>query len=398
MMYLFAAAPEPAKELVAEAQKIIPERWSWLHEKTIGGNELWRIIAFCLSVLVSYLLARLLRSMLTMAATRLEAARKLVLAKCLQSLAKSSVGVLLAFGLQAGMAFLYLPEIVSDMVSSVALSIALAFLAYCLVEVVDAWLLQVAEATPSHMRDMLAPLVGASLRMTIVLLAAVQIMTILSAKSVASVVAGLGVGGLAIGLAAQDTIKNVFGSIMLFGDRPFELGDEIIVDSLRGNVERVGLRSTQFRTGDGYLITMPNGDLANKAIVNVSRRRTIARNLTLPLSYDLSPEQAERAVAIVKEILADRKELPPLAPALVYLSDLTSTALTLSINYQVMPPIWAQYVAFNEWVNLEILRRFQAEDIRLAHPTQTIELRGGDKNASDNSVGDKKSENLPATD
>ncbi len=213
-------------------------------------------------------------------------------------------------------------------------------------------------------------------------------MMLWSDKPAASIVAGLGVGGLAIGLAAQDSIKNIFGSLMIFSDRPFELGDDIMIDTLRGNVERVGLRSTRLRTTDGFLITMPNSDLATKSIVNVSKRRSIVRNLNLPLSYAMGPEKIERAAAIVTEILADRKELPPLAPATVSISDLTATAVTLNVNYQVMPPIWDGYVKFNQWVHLEILRRFRDENIQLAYPTQTIELRSLDEQNRESPIGE----------
>jgi len=252
------------------------------------------------------------------------------------------------------------------------------YVAYSLVDVIDAWLGRISQSASSRMDEMLVPLVSTSVRATTAILASVQIMTIISDKPITSVIAGLGIGGLAIGLAAQDTIKNVFGSVMIFGDRPFELGDEIIVDAFRGNVEQVGMRSTRFRTGDGHLITIPNGELASKTIVNVSRRKGLIRNMNLPLSYDLPPEKAERAVALVKEILAGRAELDPHTPPQVFLSDLTATSMTLLVTYRFLPPDWWRFVAFNESVNLEILRRFQAEEIRLAYPAQTIYLRTDD--------------------
>jgi len=284
-----------------------------------------------------------------------------------------------------GMAFLSLhPAVssISDSITSVLVATAVGYVAYSMVDVVDTWLRRISQSASSRMDEMLVPLVRTSLRATIVILVIVQIMTIVSDKPVTSVIAGLGIGGLAIGLAAQDTIKNVFGSVMIFGDRPFELGDEIIVDAFRGNVEMVGIRSTRFRTGDGHLITIPNGELANKTIVNVSRRQALTRNLNLPLSYEMPPEKAERAVAIVKEILAGRPELNTQSPPQVFLSELTATSMTLLVNYLVSPPDWWRFVAFNEFVNLEILRRFRAEEIRLAYPTQTIHLRSDEAASS----------------
>lgn len=368
----------PPLPLAAEVLPVdLPEQLAWLNRVTIAGNELWRILALFLCLLFSLALGRLLRWLLIASAEPLDR-RQHLLAVGLRAFSRSSVYLVLALGLMAGMKFLNLHplvESISDTITSLLLTAAVGYVIYALVDVVDAWLDQIARSNTSRMDEMLSPLVRTSLRATIVIMVFVQMITIVSEKPVASVIAGLGVGGLAIGLAAQDTIKNVFGSLMIFGDRPFELGDEIIVDAFRGNVERVGLRSTRFRTGDGYLVTMPNGELASKTIVNVSRRPTLTRNLNLPLSYDLPPEKAERAVAIVKEILRGRQEIPPLSPAQVFLSELTNTSMTLAISYQVSPPDWWTFVAFNESVNLEILRRFRAEDIYLAYPTQTVHLR-----------------------
>lgn len=368
----------PSPPFAAEVLPVdLPEHLAWLNRVTLAGNELWRILALFLCLLFSLALGRLLRWLLCMFAQPVDR-RQHLLAVGLRALGRSCVYLMLTLGLMAGMKFLDLHpmvESISDTITSLLLTAAIGYVIYALVDVVDAWLDQIAHSTTSRMDEMLAPLIRTSLRATIVIMVIVQMTTIISEKPLTSVIAGLGVGGLAIGLAAQDTIKNVFGSLMIFGDRPFELGDEIIVDTFRGNVERVGLRSTRFRTGDGYLVTMPNGELANKTIVNVSRRPGLSRNLNLPLSYDLPPEKAERAAAIVKEILHDRKELSLLSPPQVFLSDLTNTAMTLAISYQVSPPDWWRFVAFNESVNLEILRRFRAEDIQLAYPTQTVHLR-----------------------
>lgn len=355
----------------------LPEQLAWLNRVTIAGNELWRILALFVCLLVALIAGRVLRWLLIVSAAPLDKRQPLV-AVGLRALARSCGYLLVALGLMAGMQFIRMHptvESISDTVTSLLVAAAAGYVVYALVDVVDAWLDRIARSNASRMDAMLAPLVRGSLRATIVIMVVVQMTTIVSEKPVTSVLAGLGVGGLAIGLAAQDTIKNLFGSMMIFGDRPFELGDEIIVDTFRGNVERVGLRSTRFRTGDGYLITIPNGELASKTIVNVSRRPTLARTLNLPLSYEVSPDKAERAVAIVKEILQGRPELAPSSPPQVFVSDLTSTSMTLMINYQVSPPDWWKFVAFNESVNLEILRRFRAEEIRLAFPTQTVHLR-----------------------
>ncbi len=223
---------------------------------------------------------------------------------------------------------------------------------------------------------MLVPLVSAALRLTIAALVLVTIGSFY--KPMTSLIAGLGIGGLAIGLAAQDTLKNFFGSLMIFSDRPFDLGDEIKVDAIGGTVESVGFRSTRLRTGEGFLVAISNGELANKTIINVSKRPSLSRQFTLPLSYDLPPEKLARAGAIVAEILHDHEGSRAANPPRVFIGDFTPSAINLSVSYWYFPADVWRFYAFNQRTNLEILRRFAAEGIRLAYPTQAIRLTDHD--------------------
>jgi MscS family membrane protein len=389
---LSAAEPAPGEQpKLVEAADHIAQRWPWLGQEVIAGNQLWQILGLVIVVALSLVAARAMSSVLSAMSRRFAAIQRPLLSAAATACASSAGYLVAALGLKAGMEFVIVPRYEEWVARSTSMLVAVAIglVLYRLVDVVDAWVFRINEKNPSRLDDMLTTLLRASLRAAIFVLVIVQIVTLWSDKPAASVIAGLGVGGLAIGLAAQDSIKNLFGSLMIFSDRPFELGDEIIVDAFRGSVEQVGLRSTRIRTADGYLITMPNSDLATKSVVNVSKRRSIVRNLNLPLSYELSPERVERAAAIVKEILADRKELPPLAPANVWITDLTPTAITLNVSYQFMPPVASSSLEFNQQVNLEILRRFRAENIRLAYPTQTIDLRPREADGERSTANDR---------
>jgi len=364
-------AKEPERALVDAAQEHLPADWRWLTETAIADNEVWRILALFLSILVALVLGRLLRSALGVAARRFDASHRHLTGATLRALARASVFVLLVLGLQLGLEFLNLNETVervADSIVRVLITIAVGYTAWCLVSVVDEWLRRISEKAASTLGGMLVPLVSKSLRATIAILALVQIATILSDKPATSIIAGLGIGGLAVGLAAQDTIKNFFGSIMIFSDRPFEMGDAIIVDGRDGSVETVGFRSTRLRTPDGYLLTIPNGDLANKAIVNVSRRPNLLRKMNLLLPLDLSAEKTAQALAIVKAVLDQHEGMNDQLPPRVFFSDFTPGGLGLSINYWYHPPDWWKFMEFSERVNFEVLRRFEAQGIRLVDP------------------------------
>jgi MscS family membrane protein len=154
--------------------------------------------------------------------------------------------------------------------------------------------------------------------------------------------------------------------MVIFADRPFELGDEITADGQTGVVESVGFRSTRFRTNEGHLVTIPNGQLANLTIVNISRRRNLVRKFTLQLAPGQPAEKVQQALAAVNEILANHEGLDPAQPPRVHFTELTAANLTLSVQYWYHPADRWKFLAFSERVNLEILRRFRAAGIALA--------------------------------
>ena len=359
---------------VASILDTIAQDTPWLTEISFAGNELWQWLAMVMTVTMTMTLGQLVRLAFVRAAKQAENRSQKVLAVIFTSLGSSTPVLSFAVGLTIGIKFLVLPQAVANKLSGVVLASAVGYAAYGMVAVVDYWLRSFSSRTSSRLDDMLAPLVTKTIRTTVVILVLVQIVQIVSGMAPASLIAGLGVGGLAIGLAAQDTIKNIFDSVMIFSDRPFELGDEVTIDGNTGVVETVGFRSTRFRTGAGYVITIPNGDLANKAIINISRRRNLNRTINLPLPPTMAPQQMEQAIDILKDVLADHEGMLPSMPPKVMFTDITPTALTLQVQYWFYPPDGGRFSLLNERVNFEIIRRFQAAGITLAVPMQRVEL------------------------
>ena len=348
----------------------------------IADNELWRIAALFLVTLVAMVAGKIGRSALLTAARRADERNAGVIAVLLRDFAASIIPLAFAVGLRIGLAFLNMNEAVAvfaGTVVSVLFITAVAWTLYCLVDVVDFWLMRPARKTRTKMDDMLAPMVRKSLRVTIVVLTLLQIATTLSDKPLTSLLAGLGVGSLAIALASQETLKNFFGSLVIFADKPFELGDRVVVDGSDGVVELVGFRSTRIRTLDGHLITVPNGELANKMIRNISRRPYIKRVANLTLTYDTPPEKVQRAVDIIKELLADHEGMSPDFPPRVIFNEFNAASLNILVIYWYTPPDYWKAMAFGEKFNMELLRRFNAEGIDFAFPTQTLYLAGDPK-------------------
>ena len=353
--------------------------WDQLTTIQFAGNELWRILVLFLAIFIAFVAGRITRYFLFRAADHLDKRYPPVLAVGLRAAGRSIGPLLFVAGLEIGLVFLTLPEPVTGAAHtlvSILFVLALAYVGYCLVDVMDYWLRTLAAKTESKLDDMLSPVVRKSLRVTIVLLAFVQVATILSDKPITSLLAGLGVGGLALALAAQDTLKNLFGSLMLFVDKPFEMGDRIVVSGFDGPVEEVGLRSTRIRTLDGHLVTIPNGELAHEKIQNISKRPFLKRIANITVTYDTPPEKVERAVEIIQDILDHHEGMTSDRPPRVVFNEFQDAALNILVIYWYSPPNYWDFLALNQRVNLEILRRFNEEGIEFAFPTQTLFMAG----------------------
>lgn len=348
-------------------------------EFEIVGNKLWHILALFGIILVSLLLGRIAKYILQKSATRLENRQRFITATTLNAIGRGSVFLFAAAGIYLGLASLELEAKAAELfstLSAILMSIAIGYMLYWLVDVPSAWLVKMAGKTESRLDDMLVPVIRKSLRVTVVILILVQIAQILSDKPITSIIAGLGIGGLALALAAQDTIKNIFGSFVLFTDKPFEMGDRIVVDGHDGPVEEVGLRSTKIRTLEGHLVTVPNGELANKTIQNIGKRPHIRRIADLTITYDTPPEKIDRALEIVKELLDNHEGMHEDFPPRIYFNEFNAASLNLRVFYWYHPPNYWDFMTFSERFNKEVFRRFIEEGIDFAFPTQTLYLAG----------------------
>jgi MscS family membrane protein len=187
-----------------------------------------------------------------------------------------------------------------------------------------------------------------------------------------TLLAGAGVGGLALALAAQDTLKNILGSMMILLDKPYRVGELIKAKGYTGVVEEIGLRSTKLRLLTGHQTSIPNEQMASSDVENIGRRPHIRRVGDLPLSLDISAEQAERAVGIVAAILDHHEGMAEGRPPRVMLSEFSRDALNLRFFYWFGPPDYWRFMAFGERVNKEILTQFEREGIRLALPASKV--------------------------
>ena len=364
-------------------------------EYVFVGNELWRIALLTIIILVSFLLGKTLKYVLSKSSTKLNDSGRNTLAVATTAASKSVTFLFFAIGLRIGIFFLDIPEAFAGMVFTsveVLIVLSIGLLVYRQIEVLDIWLMQFVDDYPDTIDDMLMPLAGKSLRVVVVILVILQIAQTLSDQPITSILTGIGIGGLALGLAAQDTIKNFFGSILIFADKPFNVGELINLDGKAGVVEEVGVRTTKIRTLDGHLLTAPNGNLANSTIHNISRRPFIRRVFSVTVTYDTPPEKVQRAIDILKELLADHEGMDENYPPRVIFDEMASHSLNIKCFYWYHPPDYWKYMEFTEYVNMEILKRFNEEGIEFAFPTQTMYLAGDENRPLNFNVHNGKSQ------
>jgi MscS family membrane protein len=192
---------------------------------------------------------------------------------------------------------------------------------------------------------------------------------------VSTLLAGLGVGGLAVALAAQDTLKNLLGSVMILLDKPYKVGQRIVAEGHDGIVEEIGLRSTRIRLLTGHQTVIPNEEMAKIDIENIGQRPHIRRKTNIGITYDTPPEKIEKAVDIILQILENHEGMDPDFPPRAYFNEYNPYSLNILVLYWYHPADYWGYMKFSQGVNLQIAREFQKEGIKFAFPTSTTYLR-----------------------
>jgi MscS family membrane protein len=187
--------------------------------------------------------------------------------------------------------------------------------------------------------------------------------------------AGLGIGGLAFALAAQDTIANVFGSVVVAIDQPFKVGEYVRVGAFEGTVEDIGLRSTRLRTPTRTLVTVPNKTMASETITNISRMPQRRVDQTIGLTYDATPEQLETILGDLRTLLANEAGVETRS-ILVRFANFGASSLDIQMIYYTTNPDFSAHMELRERINLAIMRLVAARGLSMAFPTQTIQLDG----------------------
>lgn len=264
--------------------------------------------------------------------------------------------------------FMDLPEKLAGVVNNTLVSlfmVAAIWMLYSAAGMISATLLGSFRERETSVNPTAAHFIASAIQIMIVIIGLLLILT-RWVSDITGLVAGLGIGGLAIALAAQDTASNFIGSITIMLDKPFEIGDFIEVDGIAGTVERVGLRSSRVRAVDQSMIYIPNSKMANYNIINGTKRtsRRVAYKIALPRTA--APDVVRAFVAQARAILAGDPDVQETG-AMVYFEGFTTHALEIFICYHTLTD-YNLMMMTRERINLALLEAATQMDIACVFP------------------------------
>ena len=287
-----------------------------------------------------------------------------------------------AVAVYAAAMILVLPDTanrVAEIITGTLGTLAVIFFVYRLMDILEYELGKMAQKEDTLIDNTLVQMIRMFARIIVILVGGIYLMRAVSGKPMSTLIAGLGIGGLAIALASQDTLKNFFGSLMIILDKPFKIGDRVVTGGYDGVVEQIGFRSTRVRTFTGHQVTVPNEKIATASVENIGRRPSIRRLTNITITYDTPVEKVEKAVAIVREILENHEGMDPEFPPRVYFNEFNDTSLNIIMMYCYFPPNYWDFLGLSERINLKTTRAFEAEGIEFAFPTTTTYLAQDDR-------------------
>ncbi len=256
--------------------------------------------------------------------------------------------------------------------------IAVIWFVYRFILEIDHYLEILAESPTSKVDGLMASILGKTIRIIVVVTGAVLIIQKLTGIAAAPMIASLGIGGLAVALAAKEPLTNLISTFIILFDKPFRVGQRIILQGYDGMVESVGYRSTKVRTWDGYLVSIPNQTVLSANLENVALRPHIQWSTSVAVPFDTPSHKVDRAVEIIREILHNHEGMSDSWPPWVYLNGFNEWSFNIMIWAWYSPPDLRLYYHWLERTCLEIVRRFEQEGIRFAIPPAAVHLPGLD--------------------
>ncbi len=343
------------------------DRVAPLRETKLLGEPVWKYLASLIYVLLAFYVSKLIdwvtRVWLRKLTARTETRLDDLLLGLLHGPVKVAVFVVL---LNIGLSIFDWPPQARLYLSKGLVLVLAGALTYLAVKVLDAlldvWERRLAQGADRKLNELLFSFIRKSLN-AFVLIVAVLVTGQNLGINMNALIASLSIGGLAVGLAAQDTLANLFGAVAVLMDRPFHVGDQIKLEGAEGVVESVGLRSTRVRHPEGHLVAVPNKTVGNAIIINMTKRAGIKTTMNLTLAHSTPTDKVKRALALLEEVYGHH---PQTQQVWVSFNQFAGGNLNILIVHWWKGTDYQKYLAGMQEMNLAVKERFDAEGISFA--------------------------------
>lgn len=368
--------PLYAETFTVDVEQFREELPEWAKIKIFGRTELWQLIGLLLALILGWIVRGVVTTLVASQSTLLLKARGDFAHPELVKAAARPIGTLALTAVVWGAFPLLRFAVRVNQIGHTALRVVAAtagvLLVYRLVDIGADIFARKAEDTETKLDDQLIPLIRKSTKVLVAVLGIIFVLQNLDID-VASLLTGVSLGGLAFTLAAKDTVANLFGSISIFADQPFQVGDWVIINGHEGIVEEVGMRSTRIRTFYNSVISVPNSIVANAAVDNYGMRKYRRCVTTLGVTYDTTPDQLQAFVEGIRAILQAntfvRQDVYE-----VHFRDFGASALEIMLYFFFEVGSWTDELRGRQQVFLEIMRLAKELNVDFAFPTQTLHV------------------------
>jgi MscS family membrane protein len=345
--------------------------------EAIFGLQIWQYMLFGLILLGSWLAGRLIdRVVYSQVISFIETQQFSLDPKKLFPMRNPIVWLVMAVLFMAGLPDLQLPVRISGglfFIARLIMSFSAVLFFSRTIDLLSEIFISKAELTESKLDDQLIPLLKRAGKTLVWILGMVFILQNMGVQVTALVAFG-SVGGVAIALASKDTVENLFGSLVVFIDQPFQIGEYVIIDgSIEGVIEEVGFRSTRIRTLDKTLISVPNAKISHCTVNNFAKIPERRFKCTLSLRYDTTTVQMESFIEALRSYLSEHEQINS-DTVLVYFSNMNSFSLDILVMAFINSNQWIDLVKFKHEAFLQFMRIAEEQGVRFAFPTTTIEL------------------------
>ncbi|MCK4806553.1 MAG: mechanosensitive ion channel family protein [Candidatus Aegiribacteria sp.] len=338
---------------------------------TTGGIPLGRIAISILIVLAAFVLRSTLRSIL-----KKTGEKKLGFVGALaRDLIKPTAFLVIVLGIYVSIIIHSLSPAAAVLIQKVFLFLLTVNVLWLLMRTIDAVAEQmssVADGTESRMDDQLVPILR---KLAKFILVAIGIIFYMQSNGypVSGILAGMGIGGLAMALAAQDSISGIFASVVIFLDKPFMVGDFVEVNGVSGTVEEIGIRSTRIRTVEKTLVTLPNKEIMDSNINNYSKRPMRRTASTIGVTYDTTPEKMKDLLKQLRLMLKDYENVDN-DNVYVNFTGFGDSSLDVEMKYFIMTIDYRKWIDTKEDINLKTMQIVYDLGLDFAFPSTTVYL------------------------